>query len=304
MKKPHSKQLLLATISILGQVPRILSLFILLSFPYYVSAESVEDISKINNHCDNISSKLASVNYKECLSHKFEKTGAYSVKGAPIIVKIIHAGSDTNEVVNTPHHRVLIIGGFHGDEYATVSIIFKWITLLNLFYTGSNHWQIVPLLNPDGLLQRSSRRTNANGVDLDRNFPVTTNDENAIQYWEENTNGEPEYYPGKYALSEPESQWLAEEIERYKPDAIITIHAPNHSLGYKSSSIIQSKNAAQYQQSIATYPGSFNQYVGTEINIPILTVELAYADIMPTNSEINAIWNNILKWLNMNIESS
>jgi len=283
---------------------RLLSLLLSLSLACYVSAEFVVDISKINNHCDNISSKLASVGYKECLSHKFEKTGAYSVKGAPIIVKKIHAGSDTNEVVDSTHHRVLIIGGFHGDEYSTVSIIFKWITLLNLFYTGSYHWQIVPLLNPDGLLQRSSRRTNANGVDLDRNFPVRANDYNAIQYWEENTNVDPEYFPGNYALSEPESQWLAEEIERYRPDAIVTIHAPNHSLGYKSSNIIQSKNAAQYQQSIATYPGSFNQYVGAKINIPILTVELAYADIMPTNSEINEIWKNILKWLDMNIESS
>jgi murein tripeptide amidase MpaA len=284
--------------------PRLLSLLFLLSLAFYVCAGSVEDISKINNHCDKISTKLASVNYKECLSHKFEKTGAYSVKGSPIIVKRINAGSDTNEVVDATQHRVLIIGGFHGDEYSTVSIIFKWITLINLYYTGSNHWQIIPLLNPDGLLQRSSRRTNTNGVDLDRNFPVTANDENAIQYWEENTNRDPEYFPGKDALSEPESQWLAEEIKRYRPDAIITIHAPNHSLGYKSSNIAQSKNAAQYQQSIATYPGSFNQYAGTEINIPILTVELPYADIMPTNSEINAIWKNILKWLNTNIESS
>lgn len=283
---------------------RSFTLLFLLTIACYVSAGSVEDISRINIHCDRISSRLASVGYKECLSHEFEKTGAHSVKGAPIIVKRIHAGPDTNEVDDTAHHRVLIIGGFHGDEYATVSIIFKWITQINQYHTDSYHWQIVPLLNPDGLLQRSSSRTNANGVDLDRNFPVSANDYNAFQYWEENTNGDPEYFPGKYALSEPESQWLAEEIERYRPDAIITIHAPNHSLGYKSSNIIQSNNAAQYQQSVATYPGSFNQYVGTEINIPILTVELAYADIMPTNTEINAIWKNILKWLSMNIESS
>jgi len=283
---------------------RLSSVLFLLSLPCYVSAGSVEDISRINYHCDNISSKLASVSYKECLSHRFEKTGAYSVKGAPIIVKRIYDGSDTNEVVDAKHHRVLIIGGFHGDEYSTVSVIFKWITLIDQYYTNSYHWQIIPLLNPDGLLQRSPRRTNANGVDLDRNFPVTANDYNAIQYWEENTNGDPEYFPGKYALSEPESRWLAEEIEQYQPDAIITIHAPNHSLGYKSSTITRSKKAAQYQQSVATYPGSFNQYVGTEINIPILTVELPYANLMPTNTEINEIWKYLLNWLNVNIESS
>jgi protein MpaA len=263
---------------------RILSMLFILSLACKVSAESIEDVSKINNHCDKISGKLASVNYKECLSHNFEKTGAYSVKGAPIIVKRIQTGSETNEAVDTTHHRVLIIGGFHGDEYSTVSVIFKWITLINRYYTGSYDWQIIPLLNPDGLLQGSSRRTNANGVDLDRNFPVSANDYNAI--------------------SEPESRWLAEEIEQYQPDAIITIHAPHSGLDYKKSEKEQAKSGAQYQQSIATYPGSFNQYVGTEINIPILTVELAYADIMPTNTEINAILKNILKWLDVNIESS
>jgi len=283
---------------------RILSLFFILSLACNVSAESDKDISKINNHCDKIATKLASVGYKECLSHRFEKTGAYSVKGAPIIVKRIHAKLDTNETVDAQQHRVLIIGGVHGDEYSTVSIIFKWITLINQYHPGSYDWLIVPLLNPDGLLQTSSRRTNANGVDLDRNFPVSTNNHNALQYWEENTDRDPEYYPGKYALSEPESQWLAEEIERYQPDAIITIHAPNHSLGYKSSTITRSKKAAQYQQSVATYPGSFNQYVGTELNIPILTVELPYANLMPTNTEINEIWKYLLNWLNVNIESS
>lgn len=282
---------------------RILSLLFLLSIPYHVSAESIEDISKIKNHCKIISSKLASVGYKECLLHKFELTRGYSVNGLPIIVKNIYSGSDTNEIVETTHHRVLIIGGFHGDEYSSVSIIFKWITLLDQYYTGSYHWQIIPLLNPDGLLQRSSRRTNANGVDLDRNFPISNNNDNANQYWEENTNWDPAYFPGKYALSEPETRWLAEEIEQYQPDAIITIHAPNNSLRYKLPKNEQSGNGAQYQQSIATYPGSFNRYVGTEINIPILTVELPYADIMPTNTEINKIWKSLVKWLNVHIES-
>lgn len=283
---------------------RISSLFFILSIACNVSAESVEDVSKINNHCDKISGKLASVYYNECLSHNFENTGGYSVKGSPIIVKNIHAGFGTNEIVDAKHHRVLVIGGFHGDEYSTVSVIFKWITLIDQHYTGLYNWQIIPLLNPDGLLQGSSMRTNANGVDLDRNFPVSANDYNAIQYWEESTNRAPEYFPGKYALSEPESLWLAEEIERYQPDAIITIHAPHNSLDYKQSENEQTKNAAQYLQSIATYPGSFNQYVGAEMKVPILTVELPYADIMPTNAEINEIWKNLLKWLNMHIESS
>jgi murein tripeptide amidase MpaA len=286
-----------------------ISLIIVILLPSFVSAATIEDDSKVQSQCKKISDRLASLSYKRCLSHNYEITGGRSVKGSPILAKSFYTApnknvSDKNETEEITLKRILLVGGIHGNEYASVSVIFKWITLLNKHYPGSYDWQIVPLLNPDGLLQRSSKRTNANGVDLDSNFPTSDSDYNAIQYWEENTNRDPEYFPGDHALSEPESQWLAEEIEQYLPDAIIAIHAPHNSLIYGSSGTKQSKNAAQYQQSIATNPGSFNEFVGTEMNIPILTVELAYSEIMPSKTEINEIWKDLLKWLNMNIESS
>jgi murein peptide amidase A len=37
------------------------------------------------------------------------------------------------------------------------------------------------------------------------------------------------------------------------------------------------------------------------IDIPILTIELPYADVMPTQSEINEIWENLITWLNENV---
>ena len=202
-------------------------------------------------------------------------------------------GSDKNVTDETTHQRILVIGGIHGNEYSSTSIIFKWLTLLNQFDTDPYHWRIVPLLNPDGLLQKLSKRVNANGVDLDRNFSVNAaaGQNEASQYSEENTRWE------------PESQWLAEEIERYRPDAIITVHAPNSSHAYKLLNNYQPELGAQYQNTIATSPGSFNQYVGARIDIPILTVELPYADVMPTKSEINEIWGSIIKWLNENLES-
>lgn len=277
-------------------LPKYFTLLLLLLFQCSISAKSNEDTLKLQEYCKNIASKLASVNYKECLSHKFEISDGHSAKGAPILTKKFE--SDT---YGSKHKRILLIGGIHGDEYSSVSVVFKWITLLDQYYTGSYHWHIVPLLNPDGLLQESSNRVNANGVDLDRNFSSGADHDKASRYWEENTHWGAEYFPGKAPLSEPETRWLAEEIERYQPDAIITVHAPNSAQVYKLSNNDQPKLGVQYQDTIATYPGSFNQYVASEINIPILTIELPYADIMPARSEINGIWKNLVKWLHENL---
>lgn len=274
-----------------------LSLFFVMLLPSYVSAEAIAEATEVQDQCKRISDRLASLSYMRCLSHKYELAGGHSVEGSPILIKSFQNEKDENR-----HPRILLIGGTHGNEYASISTIYKWITLLNQSHTDSYDWRIIPLLNPDGLMQKSSSRTNANGVDLDRNFPTNDGDHNAMQYWEENTNRDPEYFPGKKALSEPESQWLAEEIKQYQPDAIITIHAPLSSSAYKSSNIKQSKKGGQYQQSITTFPGSFNQYVGTEINIPILTVELPYSDIRSTKTEINEIWESLLEWLSSHVK--
>ena len=273
-----------------------LSLIFIILLPFYVSAETIKENPEIKDYCKRISDKLASLSHKRCLSHKFEIADGRSVKGAPILIKKIDFNTD-----NTTHKRILLIGGIHGDEYSSVSVVFKWITLLDQYYTGSYQWQIVPLLNPDGLLRKSSKRVNANGVDLDRNFATNNNHSKASQYWEENTHWDPDYFPGKTPLSEPETQWLAEEIERYQPDAIVAVHAPNSTQAYKLPKNNQPELGAQYQNTIATYPGSFNQYVGSEINIPIITIDLPYADVMPARSEIYEIWRNLVKWLNENL---
>ena len=270
-----------------------LSLLFIIFLPLYISAASIEENSQLQNHCEKISYKLASVSYKECLSHKFEIADGYSVKGSPILVKNFFTvsnenGSYENMKDETTHKRILLIGGIHGNEYSSISVIFKWITILNQYHTDSYRWQIIPLLNPDGLLQKLSKRVNANGVDLDRNFSVNADPGQS----EDSQNGE------EKSLWEPESQWLAEEIKRYSPDAIITVHAPNSSHAYKLLNNYQPELGAQYQNIIATFPGSFNQYVGMRIDIPILTVELPYADIMPTKQEINEILGNLIKWLN------
>ena len=80
-----------------------------------------------------------------------------SVLGQPI--EVIRRG-DPDGV------RVLVIGVIHGDESAGLAIIDE---LERLDLPGDVELWLVPSMNPDG--ERSVRRHNANGVDLNRNFP-------------------------------------------------------------------------------------------------------------------------------------
>lgn len=52
--------------------------------------------------------------------------------------------------------KVLLMGGIYDDEYSAISIMFKWMDKLNRCHSGLSHWQVIPCLNPDGLLQKKS----------------------------------------------------------------------------------------------------------------------------------------------------
>ena len=52
---------------------------------------------------------------------------------------------------------------------------------------------------------------------------------------------------------------------------------------------------------LGTYPGSLGNYAGIQRKIPVVTIELPYAGIMPTNKEINGIWRDLVRWLRKNI---
>ena len=55
---------------------------------------------------------------------------------------------------------------------------------LEKHHSGLFHWRINPLLNPDGALRQKHRRTNANRVDLNRNFTTPGSHIGApLDYW-------------------------------------------------------------------------------------------------------------------------
>ncbi|MEM7584187.1 MAG: M14 family zinc carboxypeptidase [Acidobacteriota bacterium] len=254
--------------------------------------EAPATVDPLEALCQRIGNKLGSVSIAECRNAGLEPTGANSVSGAPIAIRE-YPPLDNRD----PRGRVLLIGGIHGDEYSSVSIVFKWINILNRYHSGLFHWRISPLMNPDGLLRRRSQRMNENGVDLNRNFPTPNWHEDTKDYWVRRTGSNPRRFPGNDPLSEPESQWLAEEIERFKPEVIVSVHAPHGVLDFDGPPEAPKRLGSLTLNLLGTYPGSLGRYAGVHKEIPVVTIELESAGIMPSKQEQLQIWLDLVSWL-------
>ncbi len=249
--------------------------------------------------CKKISDKLASIGYRECLSIGLQPSTHLSSRHFPILLKEYPPLKNKQ-----PKGRILLVGGTHGDELSSISVVFKWMKTLNKHHSGLFHWRVSPLMNPDGALQKKHNRLNANGVDLNRNFLIPQSDSSAaLDYWKKRTFFNKRRYPGPFPLSEPETRWLFQEIEVFKPDVIIAVHAPYSLVDFDAPS---RKNAPRrigylHKNLMGTYPGSLGNYAGIFLGIPVITLELPHAGIMPTNREISRLWTDLVRWLLRNL---
>ena len=279
-------------------IPLIVLGFALLLHAGNALTEERTPTPRIDHECFRIAKKLSSVSYKECLSRNLQRSTSISVNGAPILVKE-YPPLKSRE----PMGRVLLIGGTHGDEYSSVSVVFKWLNMLDQFHSGLFHWHVSPLMNPDGLLKKKSGRTNANGVDLNRNFPTRDWKEKSEHYWIVLTNKNPRRYPGTHPLSEPETRWLYGEINDFNPDVIIAVHAPHGIVDFNHNGATDAPHSLGrlHLNLLGTYPGSLGNFAGIQRRIPVLTIELEHAGIMPSPREVNDIWIDMIRWLRKNL---
>jgi len=128
----------------------LIKIFLFILLP--LSPVQAEDNDVLVVHeCNRIGNKLGSVSINNCLDINLTATDGRSVKNAPILLKEYPPLTR-----RSPLGKVLLLGGIHGDEYSSVSIVFKWMRILNEHHSGLFHWHIVPLLNPDGLLRKKS----------------------------------------------------------------------------------------------------------------------------------------------------
>lgn len=257
----------------------------------------VADSGEVSDFCRRVDVKLSSVGKRECIEYALTHSGTYSNNDTPIFYR------DFGPVDSKPRARVLLVGGIHGDEYSSTTIVFKWLRHLERQNHGDFEWRVVPVLNPDGLLRppRMSQRMNANGVDLNRNFPSPDWETEAPKYWINRTRKNKRRYPGPAALSEPESRWLVEQLDSFKPDAVISIHAPHGIVDFDGPRVPPANLGPLDLRLLGTYPGSMGRYIGVHRGIPLLTVELESAFSMPSRNDMSLIWDDTLAWIEQHV---
>lgn len=242
--------------------------------------------------CQEVGNKLGSVSVENCLNQNLEFNGGLSVLGRPLAMREFPPLPDKE-----PLGRVLLIGGIHGDEFSSISIVFKWMDILEKHHSGIFHWLFVPVSNPDGLLESQSQRQNFRGVDLNRNFPSRDWNELALAFWQDKTASNTRRYPGPSAGSEPEVVWLVEQIEKFQPDVIISVHAPYHLVDYDGPPEAPEKLGDLQLSKLGVFPGSLGNYAGIDLTVPVVTIELPYAGIMPSPEQISMMWTDLVAWL-------
>jgi protein MpaA len=123
-----------------------------------------------------------------------------SVRGRPITAQVL--GPDSAP------RKILVVGCIHGNECAGIPIL---SALARASVRAGVQLWLVRELNPDGTA--ADTRQNADGVDLNRNFPFRWR---AIS--------EATYDSGPHATSEPETRAAIRLIRRIKPAVTIWYH--------------------------------------------------------------------------------
>ena len=137
---------------------------------------------------------------------------------------------------------------------------------------------------------------NANGVDLNRNFPTLNGEREAKIYWKKRTRKDYRRWPGPKPLSEPESQFLYQHMQSFEPQLIVSIHAPYGVLDFDGPSVPPSKLGRLYLDQVGIFPGSLGHYGGVHKGVPVVTIELPNSMRTPLDAEMRQMWLDLLRW--------
>jgi hypothetical protein len=146
-------------------------------------------------------------------------------------------------------------------------------------------------------MARPAKRVNARGVDLNRNFPTPNWARDAKIYWEQRTKKDPRRWPGPKPLSEPESKFFHEEMERFQPELIVSIHAPYGVLDFDGPTVPPARLGRLYLDQVGIFPGSLGNYGGVHKGMPVVTIELPSAIRTPLDAEMRQMWLDLLRWM-------
>jgi hypothetical protein len=133
----------------------------------------------------------------------------YSVQHRPI----------TAYELGDPHatYRAVVLGSMHGFYERAGEVVTRALRTESI-PVGLDLW-VIDTLNPDG--DALSQRTNAHGVDLNRNWPDLW-----IPISRAGCTAFHCYYSGPRALSEPETAAMYAFLKRIKPNRVVSMHQP------------------------------------------------------------------------------
>jgi protein MpaA len=263
---------------------------IMLLLSGWVGTASAQSQKKSKNQfCSEVNGKFKEFGWNRiiCNPDRWE-TYDYSSKGNPLLYQEFgFEDLDSNVPVN------LVFCGVHGDEPTAIYQCFHMVREI-LFDNKQSKDKfklvIAPIVNPDGFFMNT--RVNANGIDVNRNLPTKDWKRYAHKLWSRKK--DPRRYPGKSAGSEVETRMQEFLINKYRPDKILSFHAPLGFLDFdgpgdrKNSNLLRverrakrvgfriEKNTNQFLKFIdfRFYPGSLGNYAGNDKKIPTYTAEL------------------------------
>lgn len=168
--------------------------------------------------------------------------------------------------LGTEGPRVLVTAGIHGIEWIGVLVALE---VLRQGPIEGARLLVCPALNPDGIARTEgtggdapvgSLRKNANGVDLNRNFPLPYGATPSRIPFAGAMNATSATYRGPAPLSEPETRALIELLADDPPHAAVNLHSfmgtliaarvwhPSDWLGYRRMVQACHRAGARYQR--------------------------------------------------------
>jgi len=107
---------------------------------------------------------------------------------------------------------MLVVGSIAGDEPGGIAVVD--LLASEAVIAGVRLW-LIPDMNPDGAARAT--RVNADGVDLNRNFPFR---------WRRLGKRGNRHYSGRRPSSEPETRAIEAFIRRTRPELTVWLHQP------------------------------------------------------------------------------
>ena len=182
-----------------------------------------------------------------------KRIAADTIEGRPIPYHVMGSSSET----------VMLLATIHGNEAAGTPLLERLLAQIAAapWLLRGRRLVVVPVVNPDGLA--ANRRRNAQGIDLNRNFPSDNRQDGGDR---------------GSALSEPEAQALYQLITEFEPMLVVSIHGwlglidwdgPAQSLAAEMGALCHLP-----AQRLGSRPGSLGSFVGVDLHVPIITFEL------------------------------